>query len=238
MKTFIVFAYTIFYLLWSLFFRIKLFFLRKFSTYEKSEKYVYKTVTDWSRRTIKLVGAKVDVEGLENIPEEGSCLFVSNHQGIFDFLAIMAYIGRPVGFIAKKEIKKVPVVSKWMEDMHCIFLNRESLRESLKEINLGIENIKHGNNMLIFPEGTRSRSSRLGEFKKGSLRMALKTNVPIVPITMNGSYKVFEANGNKVKKENVSMIVGKPIYTKKLSLDERKDLVNIVRNAVAENIIK
>lgn len=202
---------------------------------EEAEKFVNEVVFYWANQVLKKAGVKLEVNGLENVPEE-ACCFVANHQGNFDILAILAAINKPMGFIAKKELKKTPIISQWMKNIRCVFIDRENVRESVKAINQGIENLKSGYSMVIFPEGTRSKGRDIGEFKKGSLKMATKANAPIVPVTIDGSYKIFEENNGWLKKGEIRVIVGKAIYLENLSKEEEKNLAEIVKNEIAKNI--
>lgn len=235
MRSILLYIYFVFYMLGLSFKRIKVNYLKKHKGEEAAHQYVYNASVTWARHILKITGVEVDTKGLENIPE-GPCCFVANHQGNFDFIAMMATINRPIGFIAKKEIKKLKILSIWMEDIKCVFIDRENIRESLKAINQGAENIKKGTSMVIFPEGTRSKGKSLGEFKKGSLKMALKAKAPIVPITLDGSYKVFEDNNGFLRKGTIKMIISKPIFIDELSKEEQKDVMNVVRSTIQKEL--
>lgn len=200
---------------------------------EEASKYLHKVAMDWARNNLNKAGVKIKAEGLENIPE-GACCFIGNHQGNLDIFAILASIDKPFGFIAKKEMEKLPVVPWWMKEMGCVFINRDDVRESLKAINEGAENMKNGHSMVIFPEGTRSKSSEVGEFKKGSLKMATKANVPIVPVAISGSSKILEENNGKISKGEIKLTVGKPIHLENLSREEERNLAEIVRNEIVK----
>ncbi|MFD3157004.1 lysophospholipid acyltransferase family protein [Haloimpatiens sp. FM7330] len=199
--------------------KTKMFFL-KGKSQEVIDEYVYKKVKSLSDHILKKSKTKTIVKGLENIPDE-PCVFISNHQAIFDGFLLYSNLNRLTGFIAKKEIIKIPLVSTWLRAVHSVFIDRKNVREGLKSINEGVENLKKGYSMIIFPEGTRSLKSEMGEFKKGSMKLAIKANVPIVPITVDGTYKVLEV-GNKVRGNTVKMTVHKPIYIEKLSKEERE----------------
>lgn len=233
----IKYIYSIILVAFTLLLRLYLFILSKTTarTQEKYDKHLYKIVNWWSRHMVKVLGIKVNVKGMENLPE-GNCLFVSNHQGNADFFIPMAVLNKQLGFIAKKEILKIPVIRTWMKDMHCVFIDRENIRESLKAINQGTDNVNAGYSMLIFPEGTRSKSHNLGEFKKGSMKMALKTNVPLVPIVLDNTFKVFEENKGKLKSANVTMSILKPIDVNALSKEDKANLSQLVREKIAEEL--
>ncbi len=123
------------------------------------------------------------------IPDE-PVLFVSNHQGSFDIPLLLGYIDKPKAFIAKWELRYLPFIGSWMKELGCIFIKRNDFRQTLKAFKGAGEVFKKGQSLVIFPEGTRSRSSKLGEFKRGSLKIALREKVPVVPVTIKGSYKL------------------------------------------------
>lgn len=236
MNIFLFYVYVVLNFIGTLFLKLKLNYLKKYGTKEEAEDYLNKIVSKWSRNILDKAGVKVNVTGNENLPE-GNCLFVSNHQGNFDFFAILGYVNKPMGFVAKKEILKIKIASTWMKEIHCVFIDRENIRESVKAIKEAIENLKNGYSMAIFPEGTRSKGHNIGEFKKGSLKLGTKTDVPIVPITVDGSYKIFEENdGKKIVPSEIRLIIGKPLYAKDFSVEEKKNLAGTIHNIIKNNL--
>lgn len=219
----------VYLLLKSIITKINLFFLKRKSQ-EIIDKYVYEKTKEISDHVLRVSKTISSVNGKENIPE-GPCVFISNHQAIFDAFLLYSNIDRLAGFIAKKEVKKYPLISNWLDVMHSVYIDRRNIREGLKAINEGVENLKKGYSMIIFPEGTRSLKSKMGNFKKGSMKLALKANVPIVPITVDGTYRVLEV-GNKVQGNLVKMIIHKPIYVDKLSEEEKKGLTQNLQNII------
>lgn len=209
--------------------------LKENSSKEEIQSYIDKIVAEWASHVLNYVGAKVNISGRENIPK-GPCLYVANHQGFFDIPIIVESVGRSVGFIAKKELLKFKVLTYWMNQMHCIFMDRSNVRESMKAINEGVEYLRNGYSMVIFPEGTRSKGPSIGEFKKGSLKLALKSGVPIVPIAIDGSYKLREGNEkSRIMPAEVKVTICKPIHTEGLSREEQTKLIEIVRDVIEKN---
>lgn len=230
------YTWTAFNLLGTLNYKRKLNSIKKRGNQKEIDDYVDTLVSSWSRLVLNKCKIKVLVKGNENLPE-GACLFVANHQGNFDFFAMMGYINKPIGFVAKKEIEKIPIAADWMREMHCVFMDRSNVREAVKAIEEGVENLKNGYSMVIFPEGTRSKGKEMGEFKKGSLKLGLKAGVPIVPVSLEGSYKVFEANeGKKITPCEIKVVIGKPIYTANMSREEQKNITNEVRNIIFNTV--
>ena len=191
----------------------------------------------WAKDLLKLAGARVKVIGAENVPIDRTVLFVSNHQGSFDIPILLGCIDKPKAFIAKVEMLKMPIIHTWMKQMNCVFLDRHDLRQSLRIMNEATEYLKEGYSMVIFPEGTRSKGKTMGEFKAGSLRIAIKANVPIVPVTINGSFKLMEQNGFIIKPAEVDIIISEPIETFGLIKEQANALHEKVRSIIASNIV-
>ncbi|MFA5527061.1 MAG: lysophospholipid acyltransferase family protein [Peptostreptococcales bacterium] len=199
---------------------------------QEHQKHIHLLEHKFGSALIKRAGITVNVQGLENIPSE-AVLFVGNHQGNFDIPALCMTINRQFGFIVKKEMKKIPLFNKWISQIESLYLDRENPRESLKTIQEGIELLKNGYSLTIFPEGTRSKSATMGDFKKGSLRLATKSKAPVVPFTINGSYKAFEETG-KVRPATIDIVIHQPIYTKDMSKEELEHLSDKVEQIIRD----
>lgn len=186
----------------------------------------------FGKMMIGVTGSTVTVEGLDNIPKDQSVLFVSNHQSNFDIPLLMGYLQKPIGFIAKAEIKKLPIVPNWMEIMNCVFMDRSDRRQSLNAIKVGIEKLKNGHSLVIFPEGTRSKNNQIGEFKSGSFHLATKSGVPIIPVRIEGTYNILEANNNKIKPANVTLKVFPPVYLDQLGMNDPKEIAAYIKKII------
>lgn len=131
---------------------------------------------------LKVTGARITVVGEEHVPKDRAVLYVGNHRSFFDILLTYSRTPGLTGFVAKKEMEKIPLLSTWMKRLHCLFLDRDNIREGLKTILEGIELIKSGVSICIFPEGTRNKTGELLlPFKEGSLKMAEKRAAPLFP---------------------------------------------------------
>jgi 1-acyl-sn-glycerol-3-phosphate acyltransferase len=180
------------------------------------------TVQAALKHICRSAGIKLEVKGLENIPDE-PCLYVANHCSYFDVVTSGSLIPGGVGFVAKDSLEKIPCLSDWMTLIHCLFLNRTDIKEGLKTILQGVDYIKEGYSMFIFPEGTRYPEGQPGEFKGGSLKMAQRAKAPIVPVAISGSRAIFEDNkGLAIKPGTVHITFGKPFYFNDLSKEEKK----------------
>ncbi len=170
-----------------------------------------------------LAGTKVEVRGQENIPDDGPVLFVGNHQSYFDIIITQTLSKTPMGFIAKKEFLKYPFLNLFMTDIGCVFLDRSNPKEGLKSINEGIDHMKKGLSIGLFPEGTRNHSPELLPFKEGGYRIAEKSKRPIVVMALSGVDGIFEANKHMmIKKRHVIVEYDKPVNPSELTADEKK----------------
>lgn len=181
-------------------------------------------------------GVKLTVEGYDNIPDDEAVLFVGNHTSLFDIIVTYPLMKRPTGYVAKKELKKIPFLSWLMYFVNCIFLDRKDPREGLKSVLHAADLIKSGVSIFLFPEGTRSKDGKLHEFKDGGMKIATKSQSPIVPVGITGTSNLFERQFPRIKPSKVKVVFGKPIYTKDMSRAEQKGLSNMVHEEVAKLI--
>lgn len=150
----------------------------------------------WAQDVCRRLHLTVTVTGQENLPEQDGFLIIANHQGYGDILALLVAMNeRQIGFIAKDSLEKVPMLGRWISNIGSLFLKRGNAREAMKSLQEGAKRLKDGYNLVIFPEGTRSRETRMRHFKRGSFKMAFKAKVPIVPVTLEGAYHIYEETG-------------------------------------------
>lgn len=207
---------------------------------EKKDGIIHRMPKRWSRTIMKITGSKIEVEGQELIPE-GPVVFISNHEGNFDIPTLLGFIDKPFGFISKIEVKKVPIISSWMEVINCVFLDRKDRRQAIRSIREGTEILRQGHSIVIFPEGTRSKGGEMKEFKSGSFRLAKDAEVPIVPICIKGTSNVFEKNGRLIKPARIQVTICPPIETssyKDMNVKELAAKVQEIIEAGLENIEK
>lgn len=184
-------------------------------------------MVQWAFRVILFIcGTRVTVIGEENVPTDEPVLYIGNHRSYFDIIITYARCPRLTGYVAKNSMEKVPLLSLWMKRLHCLFIDRENVKEALKTILSGIDNIKHGISMCIFPEGTRNKTPENGllPFKEGSFKMAEKTGCAIIPMAITNSADILEDHFPKVKATHVILQYGAPIYPNQLEKEEKKHL--------------
>jgi 1-acyl-sn-glycerol-3-phosphate acyltransferase len=181
-----------------------------------------------------LSGVKLTIKGFENIPKDTAVLYIGNHRSYFDIVITYALAPGLTGYVAKKEMEKIPLLSTWMKYLHCLFLDRDNIKEGLKTILLGIEYIKSGISICIFPEGTRNSEAQMLPFKEGSLKMADKTGCPIIPMSLTNTRDIFENHLPMIKKTHVILEYGTPIYPQELEKEQRKFLGAYTQNIIQE----
>lgn len=188
-----------------------------------------------------LTGLKLEVIGEENVPKDCAVLYIRNHRSFFDVLITYARCPRRTGYVSKMELKKFPLLRDWMNNLHCLFLDRTNLKAGMQMILTGIQKIKDGISICIFPEGTRSKGEKelpMLEFHEGSFKMAQKTNCPIVPMAMVNTCEIFEAHFPKIKPTHVILEYGKPIIPSELSAEDKKHLGAYTQKVITEMLMK
>lgn len=155
-------------------------------------KVVHICVRFWGRTTLLSTGSRVDLQGEKLLPAGPNICFISNHQGMFDIPLVLGFIPIPSGFIAKQELFKIPVLSWWMHEIPCVFIDRGSARKAMESFQKSAEVIKAGHPLVIFPEGTRSRGDDMGPFHLGSFKLPMMADATIVPLAIKDSWKIHE----------------------------------------------
>lgn len=197
---------------------------------------------NYGKFVIWLINAKVqveyrDYEEFRTISKKEPMVVVANHQSFVDIPLIFGYLDMNVGFVAKKEIKKWYLFNLWMDRAQCIFLDRSSPKEALKSFNEAIQFIKNGKSVCVFPEGTRTYDGQVGEFKKGSFKLALEPKVKILPVTIKGTYDIMNKNRFYIRRgRTIKLIIGKTIDIKELDREELKEINSKVRNEIIDNL--
>ena len=199
-------------------------------------------MVQWILRVIsKICGIQLTVLGREYIPKDGAVLYIANHRSIFDVLIVYLLCPSVTGFIAKKELRRIPLLSFWIHRLHCLFLDRDDIREGLKTILTAIDYMKAGISIVVFPEGTRGRSedeTELLPFHEGSFKIAVKSGCPIVPMAISHSSGIFEDHFPFIKPTEVTVEFGAPIYPDTLSREEKKFLGKQVQGIIHAMLVK
>ena len=198
---------------------------------------VKQKVAEWTKMVIGLSGSTVEVRGIEHIPEKGGFVMVGNHQGYMDIPLLLGYIPKPIAFIAKIEILKVPLLSAWMKQMQCVFIDRKDRRQSVEAMAEAVKTVERGYPLVIFPEGTRSRGGPVAEFKPGSFKLAYRSDAAIVPFTIDGTWHVWEEH-KRIRSAHLTLTIHKSIPAAGLTKEEQAALPALVHKTVESALPK
>jgi 1-acyl-sn-glycerol-3-phosphate acyltransferase len=178
-------------------------------------------------------GIRTRVAGRENVPRQ-AVVFCSNHQSNIDPPILFRALHPRLHILFKAELKKLPLLGKAFQMGGFVPIERTSRENAMAAIDQAAESLKQGNSFLTFPEGTRSRTGALLPFKRGPFMMALKAQVPVVPVAVQGGAESMRKGSPIVRPTVVSVRIGEPVPTRGMSLDDRETLANLVRARVEE----
>lgn len=186
-----------------------------------------------------IAGVKLIVLGRENIPADGAVLYVGNHRSYFDIVLTYSLFPNVTGYVAKAEMRRWPLLSSWMKNIHCLFLDRKNIKEGMKTILTGVEEVKRGVSLCIFPEGTRNKiNDTFLPFHEGSFKIAEKGGVPVIPMTLVNTAGAFEDHLPKVRRATVIIDFGQPILISELDRETKKNLGNYVTKVISERYFR
>lgn len=188
----------------------------------------------WCRGLLKMAGVRMTVEGREHIPASGPVVFVGNHRSYFDIPILLVALDRPHGILAKEELANIPLLSRWMNLLGCVYVKRDDVRGSLQALKDAASVVKEGDSFTIFPEGTRYKGEEggAGEFKAGAFRIAIKAKAPVVPVAISGARAIYEGHGNIVRPGNVRVTILPAIRTADMTKEEQTQLPQAVRQNI------
>jgi 1-acyl-sn-glycerol-3-phosphate acyltransferase len=191
----------------------------------------------WSKHLIAHVRMSVDVSGRDNVAPGESYVVMSNHQSHLDIPVLFQSVGVPLRMVAKTELFKIPVMSHAMRVAGFVEVDRRDRQRAIQSLRAVREQLNQSLSIWIAPEGTRSRTGRLGSFKKGGFHMAVDLGLRILPVTINGTRNALPAHGLHVTRDQrIEVIVGAPIDAPSFGADRRADLVASVRAAIEKNL--
>lgn len=179
----------------------------------------------WSRFTCRLFLMRVVVEGKENIQKNTSYVFVANHQGAYDIWAIYGYLGHNFKWLMKKELEKIFAVGPACKCAGHVFVDDSSIAGIKETIKESEKTLKHGMSLVIFPEGSRSRDGKMIPFKRGAFMLAAEFKLPVVPITINGSFRAMPRSTYNMTPATITLHIHKPIYPDDKGFNTKKLLI-------------
>ncbi|HCC51849.1 MAG TPA: 1-acyl-sn-glycerol-3-phosphate acyltransferase [Porphyromonadaceae bacterium] len=178
----------------------------------------------WSRMACALSLCPVTVKGRENIKKGQSYIFVGNHQSAYDIFVIYGFLGAPIKWMMKKGLAKIPFVGHACRMAGFIFVDNSSARSAQKSVTEAEHKLKHGRSLIIFPEGARTSDGHLGRFKRGAYQIAVDQQLPIIPITLNGPYKVMRIDSWDIRPHRMEMVIHPPVTPHQKEEDDKEML--------------
>ncbi|SHE81239.1 1-acyl-sn-glycerol-3-phosphate acyltransferase [Marinitoga hydrogenitolerans DSM 16785] len=211
--------------------------IKLFSNEEKANYYLRNVVSNFGMRAFKLMGIKVDVEKEFdlNTLENESYIIVANHQSLLDIPLIIGYV-HPVGFIAKKELEKAPIISSYIKALGSVFIDRKNSSQAARALRELKKKLAEGKKLALFPEGTRTLDGKVKPFKRGSLMIPYRYGIKIVPVSINGTYQIIKKNDYYLTPHNVKVKIFTPVDPKKFENEEelRTYIYNLLASEVNE----
>ncbi|MET0566070.1 MAG: lysophospholipid acyltransferase family protein [Acidimicrobiia bacterium] len=191
----------------------------------------------WSRVWLAASGTKLEVEGAENIDPKRSYVVVANHLSTLDIMACLLAVPLPIRFLAKKELFRVPVLAQGMRMVGIIEVDREARGAVHSEVNRqSRELIEKGRSLIIYAEGTRPRNGVMKPFKKGAFTMAITSGLPVLPLSIHGSFEAWPPGTPLVRGGVIKVILDKPVETEGMSTSDTGDLRDQVREVIAGRV--
>ncbi len=189
----------------------------------------------WSDRVVRAAKIDLVVRGVEHIPRGEACVVMANHQSFYDIPVLIQAVPEPMTFVAKAELFRVPVFGRAMTTAGVVRVDRKDRSQSVASLHSATEQLRNGRHIYIAPEGTRSHDGRLGPFKSGGFRMAIEAGARILPVAIDGTRHVLPPRGLVVQTgHRVVVTVCPPIDPKVYGLERRRELTDVVRQAIAE----
>ena len=190
----------------------------------------------WSLMNIFLSGTRIKITGKEKIQRNQPYIVISNHQSLFDVWALIGKIPLQIRWIVKLEIRKMPIFGYALERMGHIYVNRKNRNAAAASLEKAARKIKGGTSVIIFPEGTRSKNGHLLRFRRGGGIIALKSGVPILPVTINGSRFVLLKDTLDLMPGKIEVIVGDIIDPGQFDENRIDDLMDTVKSTIEKNL--
>ena len=206
-----------------------------FSVFPAADNKIHKVARLWARILLFLCNTKVKVIGEENLLPWKPQILMANHQSDFDILISLAFIPVQFRWIAKKELFAIPVFGAAMRSAGYIEIDRSNHEKAMRSIDEAALSIRRGKSIMSFPEGTRSRDGEIKAFKQGTFHLAIKSGVPIVPVSIIGSGRIMPKRSLRIKPGQIKIVIGKPIEVVHFNMERRQELIEKVRNEIIKN---
>ena len=215
---------------WTLFFGIGSIISIKLSNNKNNFKYYG---IKWSEVLIKASGVQLEIIGERNIKDNRNYIFAPNHSSFMDFPVLFVAINKYLVFVAKKELKKIPIFKSILNVSGFIFVDRDNTSDAIDSLNELKSDIKNTpRSVVVFPEGTRSSSNQLQSFKKGAAVLSINTGLPIIPVYIMGSFDWWDTKNFRKNSNKIVVNFGKPIITENKQYEDRENITNSIKKEI------
>jgi 1-acyl-sn-glycerol-3-phosphate acyltransferase len=199
---------------------------------------VDRRLASWSSRIVQRASIDLRVQGREHATPGESFVVMSNHQSLYDVPVIYQALQRRIRMVAKKELFRVPIWGRAMRAAGFICLDRQSRERSRQTLLASADILQHGTSIWIAPEGTRSKTGEVGEFRKGGFHLALQSGARILPVSISGTRAVLPAKGARITDGcTVQVVVHPPVDSRAFGEQRREELIAVVRSTIAGSVV-
>ena len=182
---------------------------------------------------IKASGVQLEIIGEHNIKDNRNYIFAPNHSSFMDFPVLFVAINKYLVFVAKKELKKIPIFKSILNVSGFIFVDRDNTSDAIDSLNELKSDIKNTpRSVVVFPEGTRSSSNQLQSFKKGAAVLSINTGLPIIPVYIMGSFDWWDTKNFRKNSNKIVVNFGKPIITENKQYEDRENITNSIKKEI------
>ncbi len=186
------------------------------------------------RLCMLISGCKREIVGREKVPMDTAVMYAANHRSFYDIILMYTAVPNQTLFIAKKELRKFVCIAQWMYFLNCLFLDRGDIKQNLQTILKAVELVKNNYSVYIAPEGTRNATDELLPFHEGSMKIATKGKVPIVPVVFTGTEEILEKHLPWIHRGKIRIEFGDPIYPDQLEKEQKKHLGEYTRGVIQQ----
>jgi 1-acyl-sn-glycerol-3-phosphate acyltransferase len=185
---------------------------------------------------LKIARVEIELRGKENISADQNYLFLANHQSYCDPPALVFSIPLDVRLILKKELRRLPLIGYILQLGGFVFVDRKDRSQAIEAMKQAVRQLRNEESFLIYPEGTRTRTGKMGPFKKGPFVLAIESGVPIIPVSVSGGYAIMSPHQFKITPGRIRISLHPPIETKEHTLGMRELLMDQVWKTIASGL--
>ena len=189
----------------------------------------------WAYTMLGVSFVRTEIKNKEKIQAGTSYIIISNHQSLYDIIALVTTLGIQYRWFIKREVLKIPLFGYGLYASRNIFIDRSNTAKAIESINKGIDRLPKGVSIMVFAEGTRSPDGQIHEFKKGGFVTAVRRKIPILPVTVNGSRRVLSKKSLMVRPGRIQVVIGDPIDTGGYTGDNVQALIDRTRDVIIAN---